>query len=154
LEFSMPIRVRWDVDFRGRVGRAKRIARRIREASPLFVELRIEGERGLSELPAVFAEIHKCNPRIEATVKLFVGAGDASRRGYPIDFIWEVGAREPSRTRRRTPTCPRSWKSSPKAAWTPCTSPTSMPSAPLRKKGTSRSTGLCTFRKRRNGSRP
>ncbi len=93
----MPIRVRWDVDFRGRVGRTKRIARRIREASPLFVELRIEGEAGLSELSAIFAEIHKCNPRIEATVKLFPGAAATARRGYPIDFIWGIDAREPFR---------------------------------------------------------
>lgn len=97
MEFSMPIRVRWDVDFRGKIGRTKRIARRIRETAPLFVELRIEGEKGLSELPAVFAEIHKCNPRIEATVKLFPGAAATARRGYPIDFIWGVNAREPFR---------------------------------------------------------
>ena len=97
MEFSMPIRVRWDVDFRGRVGRTKRIARRIREAAPLFVELRIEGEAGLSELSAIFTEIHKCNPRIEATVKIFPGAAAAARRGYPIDFIWGIDAREPFR---------------------------------------------------------
>lgn len=93
MEYSTPIRIRWDLDFRGRVGRSKRIARRIREAAPLFVELRIEGEAGLSELPAVFAEIHKCAPRIETTVKLFPGAASVARRGYPIDFIWGVDAR-------------------------------------------------------------
>lgn len=95
MEFSMPMRIRWDVDFRGKVGRVKRIARRIREAAPLFVEIRFKGEKGLSHLPAVFAEIHTCNPRIEATVELFPGAGAVSRRGYPIDFIWGIPPGEP-----------------------------------------------------------
>lgn len=97
LEYSMPIRIRWDVDFRGFAGRAKRIARQIREAAPLIVELRIEGQRGLSDLSAVFTEIHKCNPCIEATVRLSPKAVDAAQRGYPIDFIWEVSVREPFR---------------------------------------------------------
>lgn len=97
MDFSMPIRVRWDIDFKGRTGRVKRIARRILEASPLFVELKIEGEKGLSEIPAIFAEIHKCNPRIEATIPLSPRYVSAARRGYPIDFLWEVGAREPFR---------------------------------------------------------
>ncbi|MBF8258431.1 MAG: iron-sulfur cluster-binding oxidoreductase [Actinobacteria bacterium] len=70
MEFSMPIRIRWDVDFKGRSGRAKRIARGIREAAPMFVELGIEGEKGLSEVPAIFAELHQGNTRIEATVPL------------------------------------------------------------------------------------
>ena len=90
MEFSVPMRIRWDVDFRGAAGRAKRIARRIREAAPLIVEIRIDGEKGLSLLPAVIAEIHKCNPRIEATVRLFPGVGAVARRGYPIDFVWRI----------------------------------------------------------------
>lgn len=95
MEYSMPIRVRWDVDFRGRAGRTKRIARRIREASPLFVELRVDGEKGLTEFPAVFSEIHKGDARIEATFRLSPKTAAAARRGYPIDFIWKIGAREP-----------------------------------------------------------
>lgn len=98
MEYSLPIRVRWDVDFQGRSGRAKRIARQIREASPLHVELRIEGEKGISEVPAIFTEIHKCNPRIEVTASLFPAAVAVARRGYPMmDFLWEVSAREPFR---------------------------------------------------------
>jgi GeoRSP system SPASM domain protein len=89
----MPIRVRWDVDIRGRVGRPKRIARQIRGIAPLFVELRIEGERGLSELSAIFAEIHKCNPRVAVTIGLFPKAPAALRWGYPIDFVWEIDGR-------------------------------------------------------------
>lgn len=95
MEFSMPMRIRWDVDFRGRTGRTKRIARRIREAAPLFVELRIDGKEGWSELPAIFAEIGECNPRIEATVRPLPGAETAPRRGYPVDFIWRVEGNEP-----------------------------------------------------------
>jgi radical SAM protein with 4Fe4S-binding SPASM domain len=91
------MRVLWDVDFRGRTGRTKRIARHIREASPRVVGLRIEGEKGLSELPAVYTEIHKCNPRIVATVRLFPGAASVAQRGYSMDFIWEVDAIEPFR---------------------------------------------------------
>ena len=94
MDYSMPVRVRWDVDFKGRSGRAKRIARGIREAAPMFVELRIEGEKGLSEVPAIFAEIHQGDTRIEATVPLSPGAIRAAGRGYPIDFLWEVGPRE------------------------------------------------------------
>jgi len=91
------MRVRWDVDFRGRTGRTKRIARQIHEASPRVVELRIEGEKGLSELPAIYTEIHKCNPRVVATVSLFPGAASVTQRGYSMDFIWEVDARGPFR---------------------------------------------------------
>lgn len=97
MEFAMPVRVRWDVDFRGRAERTKRIARRIREASPLVVELKIEGERGLSDLSAIFTELHKCNPCIETTVRLSPKAVDVARRGYPIGFVWEVNGREPFR---------------------------------------------------------
>ena len=97
MEPSRPMRVLWDVDFRGRTGRTKRIARHIREASPRMVELRIEGEKGLSELSPIYAEIHKCNPRIVATVRLFPGAASAAQRGYSMGFIWEVDAFKPFR---------------------------------------------------------
>jgi len=93
----MPTRVRWDIDFHGRAGRTKRIARQIREALPGIVELRIEGEKGLSELPAIFTEIHEGVPRVEATVRLFPGATSVARRGYAMDFIWQVNARAPFR---------------------------------------------------------
>lgn len=92
---SMPACVRWDIDFHGNAGRTKRIARQIREASPRVVELRIEGEKGLRELPAIFTEIHKCNPRVEATLRLFHGAASVAQRGYAMDFIWQVDATEP-----------------------------------------------------------
>ncbi len=91
----MPVRVRWDVDFGGRVGRPKRIARQIREISPLLVELRIEGERGLSELSAVFTEINKCGAKVGATLPLSPRAAAAVRWGYPIDLVWEIGAGGP-----------------------------------------------------------
>ena len=97
MDLARPMRVRWDVDFRGRTGRTKRIARHIREASPSVVDLRIEGEKGLSELPAIYTEIHKCNPRFVATVRLSPGAIPVAQRGYTMDFIWEVGAVEPFR---------------------------------------------------------
>jgi len=90
LEFFLPTHVRWDVDFGGRVGRPKRIARQIREIAPQFVELRIEGEKGIDELSAIFTEIHKCHPKIEATVGLTARAVAASRWGYPITFLWAI----------------------------------------------------------------
>ncbi len=93
MEFSMPIRVRWDIDFRGRAGRSKRIARQIREISPLFVELRIEGEAGLSELSAVFTEVHKSGPQVKLTIGMFPKAASARRWGYPIEFVWEIDGR-------------------------------------------------------------
>lgn len=92
MQISRPNRIRWDVDFRGTAGRTKRIARRIREASPGVVELRIDGEKGLSELSAIFTEIHKCNPRVVAAVRLFPGATSVAQRGYAMDFIWQVDA--------------------------------------------------------------
>src|SRR3990172_8479229 len=83
----MPACVRWDIDFHGNAGRTKRIARQIREASPRVVELRIEGGKGLHELPAIFTEIHKCNPRVETTLRVFPGAASVALRGYAMDFI-------------------------------------------------------------------
>lgn len=94
LDFSLPTRVRWDVDFRGRVGSPKRIARQIREIAPKFVELRIEGDRGIAQLPAIVTEIHKCHPEVEATVALTAKATAAARRGYPIRFIWAIDGRQ------------------------------------------------------------
>ena len=90
MEYFLPTHVRWDVDFGGRVGRPKRIARQIREIAPQFVELRIEGDKGIDELSAIFTEIHKCNPKIEATVGLTARAVAASRWGYPIIFLWAI----------------------------------------------------------------
>ncbi len=95
MEFSMPVRVRWDVDFKGRVGRPKRIARQIREIAPLFVDLRIEGERGMAELSAVFTELNKCGAKVGATVGLSPRASAAVRWGYPIDLVWDVGSGGP-----------------------------------------------------------
>lgn len=91
MEFSLPIRVRWDVDFRERSGRAKRIARRIGEASPLFVELHLSGARGLRELPAIVAELQKTECAVSAHVALLPGAESALRRGYPVRFVWRIG---------------------------------------------------------------
>ena len=88
MEFPLPTRIRWDVDFRGRTGRPKRIARQIREIAPKVVELRFEGDRGISELSAIFTEIHKVHPRVEATVGLTAKATAAARWGYPITFLW------------------------------------------------------------------
>ena len=90
MEFSLPTRIRWDVDFGSRVGRPKRIARQIREIAPEFVELKIEGDKGVAELSAIFTEIHKCHPKIEATLGLTARAVAASRWGYPIAFIWAI----------------------------------------------------------------
>lgn len=90
MDHSLPAHIRWDVDFAGRVGRPKRIARQIREIAPEFVELRIEGDRGISELSAVFAEIHKGHPKVEATVRLTPRAVAAARWGYPIRFLWTI----------------------------------------------------------------
>jgi radical SAM protein with 4Fe4S-binding SPASM domain len=91
MEFSLPIRIRWSVDFRDRSGRVKRIARRVAEASPLFVELHISGKRGLREFPAIVAELQKAECRVSAHLALFTEAGDALRRGYPVEFVWNVG---------------------------------------------------------------
>ncbi len=91
MEYALPIRVRWDVDFRGTAGRTKRIARRIREAGPLLVELRIEGRKGLSDLTAILSELSAGRPRIAVTMGLFPGASDAVRWAYPVDLVWDVG---------------------------------------------------------------
>jgi len=91
MEFSLPIRVRWDVDFRERSGRVKRFARKIAEASPLFVELHISGDRGLSELSGILAELQKAEPRVSVHLGLFPGSTKALRNGYPVEFVWDVG---------------------------------------------------------------
>lgn len=91
MDFSLPVRIRWDVDFRERAGRVKRIARRIVEASPLFVELHISGKRGLKELPGIVAEMQKTASRVSLHLPLLPEAFDIHRRGYPVDFVWDVG---------------------------------------------------------------
>jgi len=91
VEFSLPVRIRWDVDFLERAGRVKRIARRIAEASPLFVELRVSGERGLRELPGIVAEMQKTSSRMSLHLPLLPKARDMARRGYPVDCVWDVG---------------------------------------------------------------
>jgi radical SAM protein with 4Fe4S-binding SPASM domain len=91
MEFSLPIRVRWDVDFKERSGRVKRIARKIAEASPLFVEVHISGKRGLSELSGILAELQKAAPRVSVHLGLFPGSGKVLRNGYPVEFVWDVG---------------------------------------------------------------
>ncbi len=91
MEFSVPIRVRWDVDFRERAGRVKRIARRIAEASPLFVELHVSGKRGLKELPGVVAELQRSSSRVSLHLPLPARPSDSHGRGYPVEYIWDVG---------------------------------------------------------------
>ena len=91
MEFSLPIRVRWDVDFRERSGRVKRIARKVAEASPLFVELHLSGARGLSELSGILAELQKAQPRVSVHIGLFPGSTKVLRNGYPVEFVWGVG---------------------------------------------------------------
>lgn len=95
LHHSLPKIVRWDVDFRGRIGRPKRIARQIREIAPEFVELRFDGDGGIAELSAIVTEIHKAHPRMEATVRLAPKAVAASRWGYPVSFLWAFDPRRP-----------------------------------------------------------
>ncbi len=90
MQFALPVRIRWDIDFRGAAGRTKRIARCIREAGALCVELKIEGPKGLGELPAVVTEIHKGECRLELGVRLFPGAGELQGRGYPVRIVWDV----------------------------------------------------------------
>lgn len=91
MDFSMPVRVRWSVDFRERSGRVKRIARRIAEASPLRVELHISGKKGLSDLPAILAEIQRSGSRVSVHLPLLPQASGLSRRGYPVDYVWDIG---------------------------------------------------------------
>lgn len=91
MEFSLPVRVRWDVDFRERSGRVKRIARRIAEASPLFVELHVSGKRGLKELPGIVAELQKTAFRVSLHLPLLPQASGIHRRGYPVECVWDVG---------------------------------------------------------------
>ena len=92
MDTFLPIRVRWDVDFHGQAARVKRIARKVAEVCPRFVELRISGDQGVSELPGICAELQKCSPGITVTIGLFPGAESATRWGYPVEFIWDVGA--------------------------------------------------------------
>lgn len=95
MEFSSPMRIRWDVDFRGRAARTKRIAREIREAEPLTVSLRIDGERGLFDLPAIVSEFRKGSARLDAAIRVFPGADRALRWGYPIGIAWSIDPGRP-----------------------------------------------------------
>lgn len=95
MDFSLPTQVRWDVDFKGRVGRPKRIARQIREIAPQVVELKFEGDKGITEFSGIFSEIHKASPKIEATVGLTARATAAARWGYPVRFLWSFEGGKP-----------------------------------------------------------
>ena len=95
MEMPLPVRIRWDVDFRGRIGRPKPIARQIREIAPEFVELRFESDEGIAELSAIVSEIHKFHPRTEATVRLTPKSVAAARWGYPVSFLWSFDPRRP-----------------------------------------------------------
>lgn len=83
------------MDFRGVVGRTKRIARHIREIGPLSIELKIDGPKGLAQLPAVFAELHKGNPAVEVGIRFFPGASGILRWGYPFRIVWDITDAEP-----------------------------------------------------------
>lgn len=72
-----------------------RVAQRIREIAPRFVELRIYGNRGIAQLPAIVTEIHKCHPKVEATVNLTAKAVAAARWRYPITFLWAIEGGKP-----------------------------------------------------------
>jgi GeoRSP system SPASM domain protein len=90
LELTLPTRVRWDVDFRGRTGRPKQIARRIAELAPESVELRIESGRAASELSHVVTELQKGRPAITAMIRLSAETVAAVRWGYPVRLVWEI----------------------------------------------------------------
>lgn len=90
MEFALPVRVRWDIDYRGVAVRTKRVARSIREAGPLALELRIHGPTGRNALGAVVTEMQKGSARLQVGVRLFPGADELARWGYPVRIVWEI----------------------------------------------------------------
>jgi len=95
VEFLSPIRIRWDLDHRGRAGRTKRIARRLREAGPLVVSARVDGPRGLRALPAVVAEFDRGSTCLEVTIRLSPEGVRAARWRYPVGLVWAVDGARP-----------------------------------------------------------
>lgn len=56
------------------------------------MELRISGRRGLSELTGILAELLKGGSRVSLHLPLLPQASTIHRRGYPVDYVWDVGS--------------------------------------------------------------
>jgi radical SAM protein with 4Fe4S-binding SPASM domain len=95
VEFPLPIRVRWDIERGGRIGPAGRIAARILEAEPLFVELNVDGKPGLSALSRILDDFAKSFSRVALTLPILPGAADTVAGRDGVDVAWRIAPEEP-----------------------------------------------------------
>lgn len=92
MEFALPIRIRWDLDSGGESGSILRIASRIREAEPLFVELSVAGEAGLRFLRPLLDALSGGFTRISVTLGLHPGASGIAS-GLPLaEVTWRIAS--------------------------------------------------------------
>jgi radical SAM protein with 4Fe4S-binding SPASM domain len=91
VEFSLPVRIRWDAD-RPAGGDPAAVARALSDASPLFLELRFSTGAGVLLLPAILRELGEPLPR----TTVFLPGGPESRellaRSLPVSFLWPAPA--------------------------------------------------------------
>jgi GeoRSP system SPASM domain protein len=90
MEFSLPIRVRWDIEPQGRERSVLRIASRIREIDPLFVELSAAGPVALPHLQPVVGMFSGGFTRLSLTLSPLPGAALAAAGLEGIDLVWRI----------------------------------------------------------------
>ncbi len=92
MEFALPIRVRWDLDSQGRAAPALRIAARIREIEPLFVEISATAPSALLLLSPVIDLLAGGFTRLSLTLGLFPGAAEWASGWPAIDVVWRIAS--------------------------------------------------------------
>lgn len=90
MEFALPIRVRWDIDSLDATGPVDRIADRIREIEPLFVELSVHGPAGLRHLPALLDAFGGGFTQRLLALGPFPGAAEAAAASAGVERLWRI----------------------------------------------------------------
>jgi GeoRSP system SPASM domain protein len=94
VDFALPIRVRWDIDSQGRVGPVQRVASRIREIEPLFVELSADSPAAFPFLPRIVEAFSGAFTRVSLTLGLFPGAAGAAAALAGVETAWRIASRD------------------------------------------------------------
>lgn len=90
MEFALPIRVRWDIGPAGDSAKALRIATRIRDVEPLFVELSVDDPRELPILSPILETFSGGFTQLSLTLGLFPGAAEAASGLSHVETAWRI----------------------------------------------------------------
>lgn len=94
MDYSLPIRIRWEVGAGPMAPPLLRIAAAIREAEPLSVDLMFSEFASARLLPLIVSELLKGVPQISATVRLSAESVASVSPGLPVAVAWEVRSAE------------------------------------------------------------